>query len=156
MISFFVPGVPVAQPRVKATAQGGFARVYTPTAANCWKATVAHAFGEHPAAEVLTGPVYLALSFVMPRPQGHYGTGRNAERLKDSAPLWHAKVPDLDNLEKAVKDALKGLAWRDDSQVCVVVKRKQYGDRCGCRVVISNVEDGAPEMADLFEGKLHT
>jgi Holliday junction resolvase RusA-like endonuclease len=31
---------------------------------------------------------------------------------------YHAKKPDRDNLDKAVMDALKGLAWIDDSQVC--------------------------------------
>ncbi len=31
---------------------------------------------------------------------------------------YHAQKPDRDNLDKAVMDALKGLAWNDDSQVC--------------------------------------
>jgi len=30
----------------------------------------------------------------------------------------HAKNPDRDNCDKALMDALKGLAWNDDSQVC--------------------------------------
>lgn len=32
--------------------------------------------------------------------------------------LWHDIKPDKDNLEKSLMDALKGLAWRDDAQVC--------------------------------------
>ena len=32
--------------------------------------------------------------------------------------LPHISVPDVDNLFKSVADALKGIAWRDDSQVC--------------------------------------
>jgi Holliday junction resolvase RusA-like endonuclease len=35
--------------------------------------------------------------------------------------------PDIDNLEKAVLDALNGVAWKDDTQVARVVKEKTYG-----------------------------
>jgi Holliday junction resolvase RusA-like endonuclease len=35
--------------------------------------------------------------------------------------------PDIDNLEKAVLDALKGVAWKDDTQVARVVKEKTWG-----------------------------
>ena len=31
---------------------------------------------------------------------------------------WHAKKPDVDNVAKAVIDALNKLAWIDDAQVC--------------------------------------
>lgn len=34
--------------------------------------------------------------------------------------------PDLDNLEKLVKDACNGILWHDDAQVVQVVKRKIY------------------------------
>ena len=44
MISIFVHGLPVAQPRAKAVAFGGRARVYNPGTANEWKACVIHAF----------------------------------------------------------------------------------------------------------------
>lgn len=42
---------------------------------------------------------------------------------------------DLDNLEKAVKDALKGIAYLDDRQVCDVHKRKRL-DRCAPRTEV--------------------
>lgn len=32
--------------------------------------------------------------------------------------LPHAKKPDRDNLDKAYLDALRGLLWIDDAQIC--------------------------------------
>ena len=41
MDAIFVAGLPVGQPRVKATRFGAHARVYTPSTADKWKAQVA-------------------------------------------------------------------------------------------------------------------
>ncbi|HHK41746.1 MAG TPA: RusA family crossover junction endodeoxyribonuclease, partial [Planctomycetaceae bacterium] len=38
----------------------------------------------------------------------------------------HTSRPDLDNLVKSTKDALNGLAWRDDSQVVELSAGKCY------------------------------
>lgn len=34
--------------------------------------------------------------------------------------------PDLDNYEKAITDALNGVCYEDDSQICDVIKSKRY------------------------------
>ncbi len=49
------------------------------------------------------------------------------------------KRPDLDNVVKAVKDGLNGVAWRDDSQVAELIARKVYGECPGVRVSIVEV-----------------
>jgi Holliday junction resolvase RusA-like endonuclease len=60
----------------------------------------------------------LCIEFRMPRPKGHYGSGRNADALKPSVPREHVCTPDLDNLIKAVMDAMTVSGWWvDDSQV---------------------------------------
>lgn len=79
----------------------------------------------------ITAPVGVALSFHMPRPKGHYGSGRNADRLKASAPEYPATKPDLDKLVRAVLDSLTGLVWVDDSQVVSVAAEKLYADENG-------------------------
>lgn len=55
--------------------------------------------------------------------------------LAADAPQWPRK--DIDNLEKAVLDALNGVAWHDDSQVVRVVKSKSYGTEARTTVRIS-------------------
>lgn len=63
-------------------------------------------------------PLGLKMVCYFDRPKSHFGTGRNAGRLKDSAPPLHCLSRiDGDNALKLILDALNGLAWHDDRQV---------------------------------------
>lgn len=77
---------------------------------------------------LLTCPVRLTLRFFMARAQGHFRTGRHAGELKDSAPAYPTKKPDLDKLNRSISDALTGVVFRDDSQVVRLESTKVY---CG-------------------------
>jgi crossover junction endodeoxyribonuclease RusA len=77
--------------------------------------------------ELLAGPLLLEATFRFPRPKHHYGTGRNAGKVKASAPTWVATRPDLDKLVRAVADALAGIAYQDDSQIAEHEAVKCYG-----------------------------
>lgn len=84
----------------------------------------------------LEGPVCVEMIFVLPRPKGHFGTGKNACTLKPSAPRHPTSKPDLDNLEKFVSDCCNGVLWADDNQVVQSVTRKQYANGSGPMTVI--------------------
>jgi crossover junction endodeoxyribonuclease RusA len=87
------------------------------------------------------GPVSLLAIFSLPRPKGHYGTGRNAGIIRASAPPFPAGRPDLDKLLRAVLDGLTaGGAWRDDSQVARLMAQKVWGQP-GCRIEIEDLEE---------------
>jgi Holliday junction resolvase RusA-like endonuclease len=75
--------------------------------------------------ELLAGPLRLTCWFYFKRPGGHFGSGRNAGRLKPSAPGYHAQSPDLSKLLRCLEDALTGVVWVDDRQVC------GYGNETG-------------------------
>jgi len=47
---------------------------------------------------------------------------------KNGKEVYHTKKPDIDNLAKAVKDALKGIIYKDDSQIVEAYLSKQYGE----------------------------
>lgn len=102
-----------------------------------WKQQVAgaalDAMGDTP---MLNGPVELAVTFFLARPKGHYGTGRNADALKPSAPEHPTVKPDTTKLLRAVEDAMTGIVWRDDAQVVTQRAYKVYGatDHCTIRV----------------------
>jgi Holliday junction resolvase RusA-like endonuclease len=88
--------------------------------------------------QMFTGPVSLSVIFHLPRPKGHYRTGKNAAELRRTAPEYPITKPDLLKLTRAVEDALTGIVWRDDSQVVEQRLEKRYG-KPGCTIQISNM-----------------
>lgn len=67
--------------------------------------------------ELLDGPLIAAMTFTFLRPKGHFGTGRNAGMLRESAPPRPAVYPDLSKILRATEDALTGIVWKDDARV---------------------------------------
>lgn len=132
-LSFFVPGVPVGQGSKRHVGNG--VMVESAKGLKDWRRAITDAAWtyrlERP---TITGPVAVALTFVVARPKGHYGTGRNADRLKPSAPLYPAVKPDIDKTTRAVLDAITASGvWRDDSQVVELLARKDYARHDGPR-----------------------
>ena len=89
----------------------------------------------------MAGPVEVQVTFWLPRPKGHFRTGRNAHLLRDGAPRFPAVMPDLDKLCRAVLDGLTaGGAWSDDGQVTRLIASKRYvtpgEDKPGCSALI--------------------
>ena len=80
------------------------------------------------------------VEFVFPRP------GVMVWKKKPMPRVRHTKKPDRDNLEKALMDALKGIVWIDDAQVCDGSIRKWIAagdEQPGVHVVIRQLEDVA-------------
>lgn len=67
--------------------------------------------------QLFVDAVSLAVLFELPRPTSL------PKRV-----TAHTKKPDLDKLARAVKDALKGIVWKDDSQVVEIFTRKRYAE----------------------------
>ncbi len=113
MFRIVVPAIPIAQPRPRAAVCGQRAAVYHAKGpVDAFKATVRLAAAEVYRGPPLDGPVCVNLVFTFPRPKSMIW------KIKPMPRLRHAKKPDRDNLDKAVLDALTGLMWRDDAQVC--------------------------------------
>jgi len=80
---------------------------------------------EHGGQQPSHAPIMLDIEFQHQRPKAHY---RANGLLKEAAPHWKVSRPDLSKLVRAVEDALKGIVWRDDSQVAAIRALKTYGD----------------------------
>lgn len=94
-----------------------------------WKAMVAQEAGEQYREPVLTIPLVVEFVFYVVRPKGHFGTGRNEGIVKDSAPAYPSKKPDVLKLARGVEDALTGVVWADDAQIVDERVAKRYGDQ---------------------------
>lgn len=95
--------------------------------------------------DMLTGPVAVTLVVHLPRPASHYGTGRNAGRLKPSAPLYPTsrRLGDADKHARSALDALTGVVYTDDSLVVALHVYKHYSDAThpvGARILIDSLE----------------
>lgn len=120
MIRLKVPGVPVATPRVKATIRGSHAGVYQPTKTSSgksngvaeFKATIRLMAAQARTGPLFAGPLRVDLEFVFPRQSNHIWKSKPMPRYRKTT------KPDRDNLDKTCLDALSGVLWLDDNQVC--------------------------------------
>lgn len=98
-------------------------------------------------------PVGVEVTFFQPRNKGDFGTGRNAHRLKPSAPPFPASRPDVDKYLRRMLDALTGVLYADDGQVVTVRAEKRWGDpaRAEVRVWVVSIaaEDGQQQIEQL-------
>lgn len=88
------------------------------------------------------GPVTMELVFRFARPKCHFNT---RGQLKPSAPMRVITKPDLDKLQRSTLDALTGVLFKDDSQVCRILAMKCYcleGELEGCEIVVEGMEVG--------------
>lgn len=160
MITFWIPGSPVGQPRQRVGIMHGHARTYTPKTlkradgskrANpifAWKDAIRAAAGAHVPAATLEGPLDVSIKFYFPRPAAHFRAEKAAKKngvlLHAWAPYFCTSKPDRDNCDKAVLDVLTEMKfWNDDAQVCDGRIEKLYGApqnlhglTCGALVMI--------------------
>ncbi len=129
-----VPGVPVAKGRPRFAVVGGHGRAYTPAKTRNYEQQIyalAVAQGIKPVER--DRPVRVAVVvFVAPPKSLRVKVRRQIEAGCDDYPV--VTRPDLDNYEKCL-DALNGVAWADDAQICEKASGKYYSARP--RVVIT-------------------
>jgi Holliday junction resolvase RusA-like endonuclease len=139
LIRFFVPGVPqpAGSKRAMHHKQSGKIIVLDDARkSRPWKERITGIAIDHKPPALLAGPLFLSMSFRMPRPKDHWGTGRNASRLKSWAPLYHTGKPDLTKLVRAAEDACTGVIWSDDSCIARQSAEKHYGEEPGVYIKI--------------------
>jgi Holliday junction resolvase RusA-like endonuclease len=120
-ITFSVDGEPVPQPRPRISTRGGFGRAYVEAKhpIHAYRKALQLAAvdaGLRPT----TATVEVVIDAVFVRPKSH----ANKKGLKPTAP--EAPLPDVDNVAKAVLDAI-GPVLGNDKQVRRLVIEKSYG-----------------------------
>ena len=144
-ITFSAPIEPVAKARPRVSMRGGFARAYTPKKSKKFEDDLAAIAKAHLRSIGINSPLTNACSvtieafFTVPK---SWTKKRKAELLKDSNGLVrhpHVSKPDLDNTQKSVLDALNGIVYVDDCQVCEIVARKFYSNSARLDISIEQV-----------------
>lgn len=122
--SISIPISPVPKARPRFTRAG---KVYTPkktadyekAIAEYWEqATKGFKYDREQALRVNLG-------FGLPMPKN---TPKYKRHMMQDGTIKPTKKPDVDNLAKAVMDALNGVAWADDSQVVRTTIFKEYAE----------------------------
>ena len=138
MTRFHIPPPIIGKGRPRHT-KGG--RTYTPTRTRKAEALVATIARMAHDGEPLTGPVFVGLAIVHPRPKriakAHPLRGCEGSVWCDAGGPHY---PDADNVLKLIKAACNGIVYGDDRQVCEVdVKRfwGAVGESCGVWVEVT-------------------
>lgn len=128
-----VAGTPVPKPSPACFGIGGKHRLQLPKGSPGYQAwrdrcTAAGQALRDRIGETLDGPISARITYTLPRPLTHFGTGRNAGTLKPSAPQWpSSRVGDIDKLARLTLDALTDAqVWHDDAQVVHLELIKTY------------------------------
>lgn len=128
MWEFIVYGIPVPWARPRAARMPHGIRFFEADKVTVWRNAVAmSSLPTRPKAPT-TKAIAMTLTFWLPRPQS-----------LPKRELWPITKPDIDNLAKAIQDALEGIYYRRDSQVVRLVVTKAYADTPGVRVLIEEV-----------------
>lgn len=143
MIAFFVPGTPKTAGSKRAFMRPGMK--FPVIVDDCakgkdWRGDVKRFAVEAYRGEPLTGPLDVKMLFCMARPKAHFRTGKLAGQLRPDAEVWHERKPDVLKMARAVEDALTGILWVDDAQICVETLEKVYGAKPGVHVEVKPAE----------------
>jgi Holliday junction resolvase RusA-like endonuclease len=139
---FTVPGPPVATARAGRhfNPKTGKAHSFTPAKTADFKNQVRLEFHcAYPNFIPVSGPISMNLKIYMPIPQSMTKRER-AIAESDETALPHIKKPDGKNIRWGIEDALEGLAFVNDSQVCKYSDSKTYSPRPRVEISISQIQ----------------
>ncbi|MDD5387577.1 MAG: RusA family crossover junction endodeoxyribonuclease [Sulfuricurvum sp.] len=120
-LELFIPVIPIAKGRPKFFRRGNFVGTYTPTRTRSYEAEIKDIIERHMLQnniKTAIGPLSMSLVFYFPRPKSHTKKMRMC--------MHHTVAPDVDNLCKSAFDALNGIVFADDKQICMLAAAKRY------------------------------
>lgn len=125
-IFLIIEGEPVGKGRPRAFRAGNSVRMFTPGKTKDYEQLMqAEAVKAMMGKPPIVGPVELRLNLVCSVPSSWSKTKRAQALAGEVVPT---KKPDIDNVVKAICDALNAIVWHDDVQVVDLVVRKRFGD----------------------------
>jgi Holliday junction resolvase RusA-like endonuclease len=136
MIRLVIPGEAVPQLRPRFARLENSVRAYDPSKCKNYKAYIRYFADEVKPKKLIEGAVLVTIKIYRLTPQSW---GKTKKALAMAGALRPITKPDVDNLAKGIKDALKGIIWRDDSQVVDLHVQKWYSDEPRAEVEIDEI-----------------
>lgn len=137
-IKFEVLGVPVGKGRPKFSTVNGHAVAYTPAKTANYETLVRLSYQQQIGAFMFDKdkPLRAIIRAFFPIPKS---ASKKKREQMEAGKIRHTKKCDADNIAKACLDALNGIAFYDDSQVCELSISKFYGDTPKVEIIIDEV-----------------
>jgi Holliday junction resolvase RusA-like endonuclease len=147
MIKLVVLGDPVAQGRPRFSTRGGYVRAYDPKKSADFKDYIRLSAAEQMNGNPpLDGPLSLSVRVYRPLPSA-IANSKKKSALAESGIILPTTKPDLDNYVKGIKDALKSICWRDDSQIVAYKEPfgKFYSETPRIEIEVHTLDDSGTE-----------
>ena len=133
-----VLGDPVAQGRPRFSRQGGFVKAYDPAKSRDYKSYVRLIAAQNAPDSPVEGAIEFSLRIYRAIPKGMPKYKREAAKEGRLRPITK---PDVSNVLKGVEDALKGVWYKDDSQIVGYgVLGKWYDERPRIEIMMRELE----------------
>lgn len=133
-----VLGDPVAQGRPRFSRQGGFVKAYDPAKSRDYKSYVRLIAAQNAPDSPVEGAIEFSLRIYRAIPKGMPKYKREAAKEGRLRPVTK---PDVSNVLKGVEDALKGVWYKDDSQIVGYgVLGKWYDERPRIEIMMRELE----------------
>lgn len=148
-IRIVIIGEAVAQGRPKFRQQKNFVMTYDPPKSREWKDYARMvAASQMMGSPLKDGPLSLSLCVYRSIPTS-WSKKKRGEAL--AGLIRPTTKPDLDNYLKSVKDAMKGIVWKDDSQVVDYHSPfgKWYSDKPRIEITVKPCEKVQPVLFEL-------
>ena len=131
-------GEPVAQGRTRFSRQGGFVKAYDPAKSRDYKSYVRLIAAQNAPDSPVEGAIEFSLRIYRAIPKGMPKYKRDAAKAGTLRPVTK---PDVSNILKGVEDALKGVWYKDDSQIVGYgVLGKWYDERPRIEIMMRELE----------------
>lgn len=138
-VTFTVLGEPTGKGRPRFARNDPYVRTYTPDKTVVYENLVRIEYERQCKAYRFEDTAYLDM-----RIYAYYGIPKSVSKKKRAAMLAGeirpAKKPDMDNVIKAIADALNNVAYKDDTQIVDTMIRKFYAEQPMVKVVLRTAE----------------
>ena len=134
-VKFEVPGKPQGKARPRLNTYTG--RTYTPSKTGAYERLIALCF-KQAGGKKLSGAIEIKIECFYQIAKSHT---KAAKALMEAGQIQATIKPDVDNVAKAVLDALNGLAFDDDKQVVRLEVSKRYDHEARVEVEVKENEE---------------